>query len=304
MVKRPRSSSPQPAGPTSAFPLRALAALPALHVLSAEVPGPDAPRPPGAVTAHHAEHGAAVRFHPASPAPAVVPDGARGSLYVAESELIFWLPGEGRGLAVPYRAIAIHAISRGAEGGEGRDPEPPCVYVQVTSGEVVDADGKLLARGGANGHGEEKEEGAEAAEDAEEEEKDPRYDDDEDEMLEIRFIPQDASALDPIFLSLSICAELHPDQNSDGDDAPFPVFGGSDADASAGAAMARLMAAGGALGQPGGPSLGELLGPGWITADSMAAMEDEEGGEGDEGDGEDPEGRYEDAEEADEKKDE
>lgn len=89
------------------------------------------------------------------------------------------------------------------------------------------------------------------------------------------------------------------------DDVNFPIFGGggnsTDAETSASTAMARLLAAGSQIGQPGGPTLGELLGPGWITADSLGAAGDMEVYEGEgegEGEGEedeDDEGRFADA---------
>jgi hypothetical protein len=79
--------------------------------------------------------------------------------------------------------------------------------------------------------------------------------------------------------------DLHPDASSD-TESPFRIMGEGDGEASANAAMVRLFAAGTQIGQEGGPSLGELLGPGWVTADSLQA---EEGGE-------DAEGRFEDAE--------
>lgn len=117
--------------------------------------------------------------------------------------------------------------------------------------------------------------------------------------------------MDQIFLGLSICAELHPDPSLS-DSEGFPIFAANGAEAQMGAeasanhAMAALLAAGDQIGKPGGPSLSELLGPGWITADSLNAaeggdeedMEGDEGeeGEGDEGGDEDAEGAEEDAE--------
>ncbi|EPQ54311.1 hypothetical protein GLOTRDRAFT_62865 [Gloeophyllum trabeum ATCC 11539] len=83
----------------------------------------------------------------------------------------------GRAFQVEYPAITLHAISRA-------DPRPS-IYCQLDeSAPQVDGEG---AAGG---------EGA---------------------MRELSIIPQSASALEPIFEALSLCASLHPDPDPDDD---------------------------------------------------------------------------------------
>jgi len=104
---------------------------------------------------------------------------ARGTLYVIESLLVF-MNASGRGFQVEYPAITLHAISRAGEG--------PSIYCQ-------------LDEAAAQVNGEGAESGDEVA-----------------DMRELNIIPQNESALEPIFEALSLCASLHPDMNDDMDD--------------------------------------------------------------------------------------
>ncbi|EMD33396.1 hypothetical protein CERSUDRAFT_126142 [Gelatoporia subvermispora B] len=128
-------------------------------------------------------------------------DCASGTLYVIESVLVF-MSSTGRGFQVSYPCITLHAISR-AESG-------PSIYCQL-------------------------DENAAAMEDA-----DADADADvEASLQELSIVPTDASALEPIFESLSLCASLHPDPASlsddmddaflDADDAGLETFTGDEA---------------------------------------------------------------------------
>jgi len=111
---------------------------------------------------------------------------------------MFWVGSEtdGKGFAVPYEKIAIHAVSRGSEASDGNEGEPACVYVQLMGSDAVDENGAVLERpaaGHGNGNG-----NAETAEDNEEddddEESDPRYDEDEEEMYELKLVPENSAS--------------------------------------------------------------------------------------------------------------
>ncbi|KAI0350060.1 hypothetical protein OH77DRAFT_1431449 [Trametes cingulata] len=104
-------------------------------------------------------------------------DAANGSLYVIESHLVFMAPS-GRGFQVDYPSITLHAISRGEKG--------PSIYCQLDESVVAVENGQ-----------------------AQNEEKDLA------DMRELTILPQNPSALEPIFEALSLCASLHPDPGAD-----------------------------------------------------------------------------------------
>ncbi|KAG6817174.1 hypothetical protein H0H87_011873 [Tephrocybe sp. NHM501043] len=122
-----------------------------------------------------------------------------GTLYVLTSVLVFFSSTASRGFTIAYPSITLHAISRAG-------PEPS-IYCQLDAGVVEGAD--------------------------------PEDEDAETELQELMVIPKDASALDTIFESLSLCAALHPDPSSPNDDdenddaiidsmnSPFDMFTGS-----------------------------------------------------------------------------
>ncbi|OBZ72328.1 Methylosome subunit pICln [Grifola frondosa] len=127
-------------------------------------------------------------------------DCANGTLYVIESVLVF-MSATGRGFQVEYPSITLHAISRADSG--------PSIYCQLDDsiGTVIETQGDEDAAS---------------------------------EMKELIIIPKDASALEPIFESLSLCASLHPDPASlsddmddafiDADENTFETFNGSEAE--------------------------------------------------------------------------
>ncbi|KAK7940061.1 hypothetical protein WMY93_003387 [Mugilogobius chulae] len=120
-----------------------------------------------------------------------VMDGQRlgcGTLYVAETRLS-WLDGSGLGFALEYPSIGLHAVSRDVSAFPQEH-----LYVMVN--------GKLS----------EENESEMPAEDDEE--------DDEDKAItEIRFVPSDKAALEPMFSAMCDCQALHPDPDDlDSDD--------------------------------------------------------------------------------------
>ncbi|KAI9598018.1 regulator of volume decrease after cellular swelling-domain-containing protein [Syncephalis fuscata] len=120
--------------------------------------------------------------------PALEPSLSKGDLYVTESRLVFFSATDGKGIALEYPAIGIHAIAR-----QPTD-HAPCVYCQV--------DGSLAMT---------------PASDDDEDDKD-------DEVTEVRFIPDDFSTLDVLFEAISECTALHPDADlmeAEGDDNAF-----------------------------------------------------------------------------------
>ncbi|KAI0806031.1 regulator of volume decrease after cellular swelling-domain-containing protein [Irpex lacteus] len=115
--------------------------------------------------------------------------------------VLIYKSASGRGIQIEYPSITLHAISR-AESG-------PSIYCQLDESTAT-----------PDGHADEEE---------------------TTEMRELTIIPKAATALEPIFEALSICAALHPDPaDADGmdddDDAfidadensPFETFTGAD----------------------------------------------------------------------------
>ncbi|KAM4627759.1 methylosome subunit pICln [Polymixia lowei] len=123
-----------------------------------------------------------------------------GTLYVAETRLS-WFDGSGMGFSLEYPSIGLHAISRDL----GAYPQEH-LYVMVNA--------KL------NDENE-----AEMAENAhDEDDEDASSDDDDDEegvITEIRFVPSDKAALEPMFSAMCECQALHPDPEDDDSDNDF-----------------------------------------------------------------------------------
>ncbi|CAO3641282.1 unnamed protein product [Cunninghamella blakesleeana] len=96
-----------------------------------------------------------------------------GKLYICESLLYFYSDTVNSGIAVEYPDIIIHAISR--QNGE------PSIYCQLDAGLFFPTQ--------------------QVAEE-----------DKEDTVTELNFTPIDTESLEDIYLALSECASLHPDQ--------------------------------------------------------------------------------------------
>ncbi|KAI7870820.1 regulator of volume decrease after cellular swelling-domain-containing protein [Spinellus fusiger] len=98
-----------------------------------------------------------------------------GELLVCESQLYFYSHENNSGIAVEYKDIIIHAISR----REGI----PCIYCQLDEGIFFPQQ--------------------QLPEDAQEL---------EETVTELKFIPEDSEILETIYLVMSECASLHPDE--------------------------------------------------------------------------------------------
>ncbi|XP_042190510.1 methylosome subunit pICln isoform X2 [Callorhinchus milii] len=106
-----------------------------------------------------------------------------GTLYITESRLA-WFDGSGMGFSLEYPNISLHAVSRDLT-----------VYPQEHL--YVMVNGKL---------GEDSKETNMDGKGSEEEE-----DDDTDPITEVRFVPSDKTALEPMFTAMCDCQALHPD---------------------------------------------------------------------------------------------
>ncbi|KAJ3092542.1 hypothetical protein HK102_006095 [Quaeritorhiza haematococci] len=133
----------------------------------------------------------------------------KGTLYVAESQLMWHDAATTTTVAVDYPSIVIHAISRSTEDSV---INAPCIYCQLDTNVLVNEDGVEVASAqqpaSSNGA---TTNGAGADEEMEE------GDDEEEDVVfvEMRLIPEDVSTLDSIFQALSNCAALHPDKDAD-----------------------------------------------------------------------------------------
>ncbi|XP_012691683.1 methylosome subunit pICln [Clupea harengus] len=120
-----------------------------------------------------------------------------GTLYVAEARL-FWFDGSGMGFSLEYPLISLHAISRDLSAYPQEH-----LYVMV-NGKLSDDNE------------------AEIQEHAPEEENEDDSDSDSDTTItEIRFVPSDKSALEPMFSAMCECQALHPDPEDDDSDDDF-----------------------------------------------------------------------------------
>ncbi|XP_030650253.1 methylosome subunit pICln isoform X2 [Chanos chanos] len=124
-------------------------------------------------------------------------DGKRlgqGTLYVAETRLS-WFDGSGMGFSLEYTSIGLHAISRDLSAYPQEH-----LYVMVNA--------KLSDENEAEMH--EKGEG---------DDDDSSDEEDSEAITEIRFVPSDKSALEPMFSAMCECQALHPDpEDADSDD--------------------------------------------------------------------------------------
>jgi len=106
----------------------------------------------------------------------------KGTLYITE-EIISWInTASGGGFTIPYKRITLHAISR--------DPNvhsSDCLYVMI-NGILSDDD--------------------EVVEETVEQ-------DCEDDITEVRFVPDDSDGLNLLYQSVQQCTLLHPDPVSD-----------------------------------------------------------------------------------------
>ncbi|KAA0715256.1 Methylosome subunit pICln [Triplophysa tibetana] len=130
-------------------------------------------------------------------------DGKRlgsGTLFVTETRLS-WFDGSCMGFSLEYPSISLHAISRDL----GAFPEEH-LYVMVNA--KLDAD---------DGETEMKDKAPE--EPGEDEDESDGGSEDSETITEIRFVPSDKAALEPMFSAMCDCQALHPDpEDADTDD--------------------------------------------------------------------------------------
>ncbi|XP_064206937.1 methylosome subunit pICln-like isoform X1 [Anguilla rostrata] len=126
-----------------------------------------------------------------------------GTLYVAETRLS-WFDESGKGFFVEYPTISLHAISRDMKAYPQEH-----LYVMVNT--KLNEDSEM----------QEKVEQTPEKEDAGSSDDDDDEDDDDDSsgpVTEIRFVPSDKTALEPMFSAMCDCQALHPDpEDSDSD---------------------------------------------------------------------------------------
>jgi len=122
----------------------------------------------------------------------------QGTLYILTSVLVFMPDSGAPGFQIEYRAITLHAISRGESG--------PSIYCQLDE-TACDA-------------------GASARDEG---------DEDDAQMRELIIVPEQPESLEMIFEALSQCASLHPDpEEEDGggdallDESAFETFSGTE----------------------------------------------------------------------------
>ena len=126
------------------------------------------------------------------------------------------------GYEVPFTSLTMHAVSRGAEGGDA-DFSSPCIYAQVEGTPPEDFGATIAGGGGGDDRPEEA-----GDRDDEEDDEDEADDDDEfsagggdgdyDDMFELRIVPKDTAGLDEMFRVLCECAAMNPDDDDDDDD--------------------------------------------------------------------------------------
>lgn len=118
-----------------------------------------------------------------------------GTLFISESSVAWQKESNGLGFSLLYPGISLHAISRDLSAFPHE-----CLYLMI--------DGKLP---GAEG---------DKADNSSDEE-----DDGESKVTEIRFIPSDKAALEPMYSAMSACQALHPDpEDVDSDDGEFDDY--------------------------------------------------------------------------------
>ncbi|RCV43288.1 hypothetical protein SEVIR_9G285300v4 [Setaria viridis] len=126
------------------------------------------------------ERAAALALGPRAPEPP-------GTLFLTTRRVI-WIGEGGKGYAVDFIAVSLHAVSR--------DPEAypsPCIYTQIET---------------------------EAGSDEESDESDSEINGEIEvsKVTEMRIIPSDPGQLDGLFEAFSLCAELNPDPNAESDE--------------------------------------------------------------------------------------
>ncbi|XP_061576181.1 methylosome subunit pICln [Cololabis saira] len=134
-------------------------------------------------------------------------DGHRlgcGTLYVAETRLS-WFDASGKGFALEYQTISLHAISRDVS----TYPQEH-LYVMV-NGKLSNENEAEMEEKAADEKEEDDDDGSSSGGD----------DDDDGVITEIRFVPSNKASLEPMFSAMCECQALHPDPEDEDSDNDF-----------------------------------------------------------------------------------
>uniref|UniRef100_A0A3Q3EZ90 Methylosome subunit pICln n=1 Tax=Labrus bergylta TaxID=56723 RepID=A0A3Q3EZ90_9LABR len=115
---------------------------------------------------------------------------ARGSDVARCTSRLSWFDGAGLGFCLEYPTIGLHAISRDVSAYPQEH-----LYVMVNGKVGGENDAVCCVNGGD--------------------------DDEEGTITEIRFVPSDKAALEPMFSAMCECQALHPDPEDDDSDNDF-----------------------------------------------------------------------------------
>ncbi|XP_051512498.1 methylosome subunit pICln-like isoform X3 [Myxocyprinus asiaticus] len=128
-------------------------------------------------------------------------DGKRlgsGTLFIAEA-CLSWFDGSGMGFSLEYPSISLHAVSR----DRSAFPEEH-LYVMVNAKLDDENEAEMQDK---------------SPDDAGDEEESDSDSEDLGTITEIRFVPSDKAALEPMFSAMCDCQALHPDpEDEDSDD--------------------------------------------------------------------------------------
>lgn len=108
---------------------------------------------------------------------------AKGKLVISES-FMCWQRSDGKGMCLPYPAISLHAVSRDLNAFPHE-----CLYLMIDANKLPNAESGEPSHSGT--------------------------DEDEEEILEIRFVPESGATLSKLFDATSQCQLLHPDPEDD-----------------------------------------------------------------------------------------
>ncbi|KAK2846513.1 hypothetical protein Q5P01_009512 [Channa striata] len=141
------------------------------------------------------------------PGTTAVMDGLRlgcGTLYVAETRLS-WFDGSGLGFSLEYPTIGLHAISRDVSAYPQEH-----LYVMVNGKLSDDNEAEMAEKAAAADEDDDEDDGSSGGDDGE-----------EGVITEIRFVPSDKAALEPMFAAMCECQALHPDPEDEDSDNDF-----------------------------------------------------------------------------------
>jgi len=121
----------------------------------------------------------------------------KGVLYITEDNVL-WQNDDGTGFELFYPNIQLHAISR-----DKNAFKKECLYMMVETCNILPNSSASARREVDMDDNEDGEEGADDNEG------------DEDACSEVRFCPDNVLDLEPMFLAMNQCQELHPDPTMD-----------------------------------------------------------------------------------------